>query len=457
MSNEVTSKSDAGTDMKWTSLHGFCGGGGDALGFQRAGIEVIGAWDEDEKACEDFEMLTGAKPYNGDVTELIPSDLRDICGGRRPDIFISSPPCKGNSGLLSEEDASSEKYQKLNSLAQFGFWIVLEAWKDNPPPIVLLENVSRITSRSRVWLDQTIAMLKGYDYAVAETKHDCGELGGLAQHRDRYMLIARHVPQVPALVRVPEKKRVKGIGEVIGGLPVPLPGREGGPMHHLPRLSAMNWLRLASIPAGDDYRALPEKVRVCDGYQGRYGAVDRNDPSPTVSASHKTRLAPGSTADPRLTCSPRSTAYGVRGWNDPSLCVLASGCHDNSAASIADPRRPAESTHALFECDEGMILCGPELDLKSYTSADPVPIIHAPDGTWHRPLTTLELAAIQGFPLKIDGEWLKFAGNNNSDWRERIGNAIPPPAAESIAKTCIATLEAAAAGNFILSNRNVWV
>ena len=67
------------------------------------------------------------------------------------------------------------------------------------------------------------------------------------------------------------------------------------------------------------------------------------------------------------------------------------------------------------------------------TSAERL-VIRALDGTWHRPLTTLELAALQGLPTQIDGEWLQLAGGSKARWRKRIGNAVPPATAEAIAR-----------------------
>src|SRR5207249_4660510 len=60
-----------------------------------------------------------------------------------------------------------------------------------------------------------------------------------------------------------------------------------------------------------------------------------------------------------------------------------------------------------------------------------VAIIRALDGTWHRPFTTLELAALQGL-LEPD-EHLELEGRSDSAWRERIGNAVPSPTAAAIA------------------------
>ena len=53
------------------------------------------------------------------------------------------------------------------------------AWKDDPVELIVFENVPRIANRGRHLLDQITGLLRHYGYAVAETTHDCGELGGL--------------------------------------------------------------------------------------------------------------------------------------------------------------------------------------------------------------------------------------------------------------------------------------
>ena len=62
--------------------------------------------------------------------------------------------------------------------------------------------------------------------------------------------------RVPPLPYQPFRKRVRACGEVLG--PLPMPGDpSAGPMHVLPRISWLNWVRLALIPAGGDWRDLP--------------------------------------------------------------------------------------------------------------------------------------------------------------------------------------------------------
>lgn len=143
-------------------------------------------------------------------------------------------------------------------------------------------------------------------------------------------------------------------------------------------------------------------------------------------------------ADPRpgLDCGrgdPYLTAghYGVTRWDDPSGAVSAAAGHDNGRWSVADPRMP-QATDKL------------------------IAVIRALDGTWHRPFTTLELAALQS--LVDPEEYLELDGLSDTGWRERIGNAVPPHAAAAIAGVMGTTLLLAWSGEtFMLSSQAIWV
>ena len=85
-----------------------------------------------------------------------------------------------------------------------------------------------------------------------------------------------------------------------------------------------------------------------------------------------------------------------------------------------------------------------------------VAVIAAEDGTWHRPFTTLELAALQS--LVDPEEQLDLDGLSDQAWRERIGNAVPADAAQAIASEMGRTLLLAWSGEtFQLSAAPVWV
>ena len=82
--------------------------------------------------------------------------------------------------------------------------------------------------------------------------------------------------------------------------------------------------------------------------------------------------------------------------------------------------------------------------------------IQALDGTWHRPFTTLELAALQS--LFDPEERFELDGLSDQAWRERIGNAVPSDAAKAIGEVMGTTLLLAMSGEtFMLSAQPIWV
>lgn len=157
----------------------------------------------------------------------------------------------------------------------------------------------------------------------------------------------------------------------------------------------------------------------------------------TVTGSQQVASGALSIADPRALHRSKGDNYltgghyGVVAFDQPAGAVSASARYDNGRWSVADPRMPA--------ADE-RLTC----------------IIQSLDGTWHRPFTTLELAALQS--LVDPEEQLELDGLSDSDWRERIGNAVPPAAAEAIAHVMGTTLLLARAGEtFMLSSMPIWV
>lgn len=579
-------------------FHLFCGLGGGAKGFNKASPRVgnmvgkfrcIGGVDVDAPAIRDFERLTGARGTVLDLfdrsqfqdfhgmeppagwREATPADIQRAAGNERPHIVFLSAPCKGFSGLLSETRSKTGKYQALNRLTLRGVWLMLEAFHDDPPELIVFENVPRIANRGRHLLDQIVDLLRAYGYATAETTHDCGDLGGLAQSRKRFLLVARHIEKVPPFLYEPEKKRLQAVGTVLDRMP--LPGDAvAGPMHRVPRLQWKTWVRLAFVEAGSDWRSL-NKLAVEDGrlrdylivpeYRRGYLGVNRwNEPMGTVQGESLPSNGNFSIADPRAPAGALEyQQYGVVGWRDTMGAVINVKSPGQGTFAVADPRHqgPAKhsnefrivpwgeaaqavtSAHGSGQCvadprppqrplfskyavtpwgqRTGTVIGGD--DSGAYAVADPRPGINrgkgdnyltaghygvvpwdgpsgavsaaaghdngrwsvadprvdhfagagkmmpnatdklvcriaALDGTWHRPFTTLELAALQS--LIDPEEYLELEGLSDSDWRERIGNAVPPDAAEAIAGVMGTTLLLAMAGEtFMLSSAPIWV
>ena len=607
----------------FTVLHLFCGLGGGALGFKRAGGEwrgVDGGYhnlagiDCDEHACAAYEQLTGAAAVQRDLfsredyiayhgkepparwREMVPRDLRQIVGRDAPDVVFLSAPCKGFSGLLPKEQAASAKYQALNNLALRAVWLVLEAWPNNPPGVFLFENVPRIKQRGGQLLNQISQLLSHFGVAWQSANHDAGEIGGLGQHRYRFLGIGRNTKKIRPFIYEPMKRRLLTIGDVIGPLPLP-DDPVCGPMHRMPRLKWMTWLRLALIRAGKDWKDLKgiESVEleheprggvyrvapwdqpastvtttegvwrsngvaavadprakynhayrvtewdetagaVCSGHGPSSGATVVADPrmsegsglrangyriqrwdtpahaitavsapvaggpviadprvpdkegrhsnhyriqgwgQPANTVTGSTHVANGAqiVADPRLSDSPgrHSTKFRVQAWDASLTTVTGSDRVGSGSPVIADPRLNALPYNGIFgvlpwDHPASTVLASGDVHAGAAAVADPregeakqdYPIIISLDGTWHRPLTTLELAALQGLPLQdARGNWLHLPGRSDAKWRELIGNAVPPPAAQAMAETILLTLLCnAMRGTFMMGSTPVWV
>lgn len=583
---------------EYTAAYLFGGIGGSALGFMGARAEYMGKMakfrnicsiDADPVVCRNYELITGNSAIQMDLFdrqqyidfhqvdeppagwhEAEPWDIWQAFGEEVPDVIFTSPPCKGFSGLLPEKSAASRKYQALNLLTIRGIDITLAACRDyggELPALFLLENVPRIVTRGKKILDKIKATLEKYGYVINDESHDCGEIGGLGQHRKRYLLIARNEKKMPAFVYKPEIKPLKTIGEVLG--PLPLPGDEvnGGPMHSIPMLQRKTWERLAFIPAGGDWRDLekvefekyrlehipragawaidswdetgrtvtggagvgrsnglsavsdprtgfkqsthtaiyrvskfdeagptvtgamrPNNGALCVGdprlrdrdgrhpgvyrtvrfdetspcvtgtrfgsgaiaisdprnpsdyYAGDYTRVDGygvqewNKASKTIRGASRIMNSASSVSDPRLGCKPRSGSYGVQNWNETAKTVVGAGDVHSGSAAVNDPRIP--------EMNERCVM-----------------VIIAEDGTWHRPLTTYELAMLQSFPTHLpDGRPFQLEGCSDQKAREYIGNAVPRYAAEGIGNVILLALAKSSMGvTFELSMNEVWV
>ncbi|MDR8027026.1 DNA cytosine methyltransferase [Burkholderia cenocepacia] len=196
-----------------------------------------------------------------------------------------------------------------------------------------------------------------------------------------------------------------------------------------------------TVIGGDDQGAYAvADPRASTGFEGagKYRVTGFDEPAGTVIARSDSGQGAFAVADPRPGMRrERGDAYltgghyGVVGWDQHSGAVSAAAGHDNGRWSVADPRMPAANEKT-------------------------VAVIRALDGTWHRPFTTLELAVLQS--LVEPEEYLELDGLSDQAWRERIGNAVPPDAAQAIAEAMGTTLLLAESGEtFQLSSTPVWV
>lgn len=576
-------------------FHFCCGIGGGAKGFNKANPRIpgmqgkmrcLGGVDVDPSAIRDFDRIAGVPGTVMDLftreqyiafhgkqppagwREMGPADIRRAAGNEAPNIVFISSPCKGASGLLSQTKSETAKYQALNELTLRCIWLMAEAWADDPVDLIVFENVPRLATRGRHLLDQIGLLLGRFGYAVAETTHDCGELGALAQSRKRFLLVARHTEKVPPFLYEPEKKRLRAVGDVLGRMPFP-GDHTAGPMHRIPRLQWKTWVRLAFVEAGSDWRSLNQLavenghlrdyLIVPDMHRGMLGVNAWDEPTGVIASRAGPNNGKFSVADPRhfgpakhsnecrigawdepakVVSSAHSTGqcvadprfdpgkydcgqYGLCGWGEtmgavinvkspgqgmfavqdprsttgfdgagkylvtpfdqPAGTVIGASTTGQGAFAVADPRSAMNNrvggdaylTGGHFgvvrwDGTSGAVSASAGYDNGRWSVADPridalpaltektVAIIRSLDGTWHRPFTTLELAALQS--LIEPEEHLLLDGMSDSVWREHIGNLVPPEAACAIGEVMGKTLLLAWSGEtFVLGATPIWV
>lgn len=494
-------------ELTFTALFPFCGLGAGARGFLDASAHLfdfdlkfrcLGGLDFDQAACDDFTYLTETPAWCVDATNVTGEMLRNRYGMTSPDCVFLSPPCKGASGLLPKHLADTEKYLQMNELALVWTQSMLDAWRDDPPKLVLLENVPRLKTRGKVMLAKVKKLLRDAGYLLHEGFHDCGEIGGLAQRRRRYLLVARLKSRCPNLLYQPPKKRVRACGEVLELLPVPATPAAAalGRIHDLPKITWLNWVRLALIPPGGDWRDLAGVLAEGQARREvfkRHEVAQWTEPVGTVTGAGANSV--GHVADPRIDgMNWFGGVLGVQSWDGPASTVTGRAGVSTGSFAVADPRDLADPSvrHAY---DAGYAVLGWDQAARTiagttavgcgaYAVAEPrpgppfnvqveealrlaaaapmkpppfLPVITSKDGSWHRPLTTLELASLQGLPTMWRGAPLQLAGKSQSSWRERIGNAVPVGAAKAIAEKMLITLGASAFGSLALDGGSVWV
>jgi len=252
---------------------------------------------------------------------------------------------------------------------------------------------------------------------------------------------------------------VTSASHVAGGAGAVADPRTGfGPNSHRNKLSVVGWEATSGTVTGSDRVgsgalsvADPRAGSVHEG-GGKYRVSRMDEPAGTVISASTTGNGAFAVADPRPEAFKdgrpsyvTQSHYGVLPWGDHSGAVPAYAKYDRGAWSVADPREifppsnEAEKISALPALDDKLIC-----------------VIRALDGTWHRPFTTLELAALQS--LVDPDEAFVLAGGSDSTWREQIGNCVPPDAAQAIADVMGRTLLLAWAGeSFMLSADPIWV
>ncbi|WP_223257273.1 DNA cytosine methyltransferase [Phormidesmis priestleyi] len=152
----------------------FAGCGGLSMGFQKAGFEVVAAFDNWKEACDIYAANFDHPIFQTDLSNL--EDLK-ILKKWEPDMVIGGPPCQDFSSA-GKRDETLGRADLTISYAR----IISEV----KPEWFLMENVERIR-KSRV-LQEAISLFRAGSYGLSSTVLDASYCG-VPQTRKRFILI----------------------------------------------------------------------------------------------------------------------------------------------------------------------------------------------------------------------------------------------------------------------------
>lgn len=257
--------------MKFADL--FCGCGGLALGFRKAGFESVFAVDMDRDSCATYERNFGHAVHCGDIADVerLPAEVNVIVGG---------PPCQGFSllGKMTPSEDRVGEHQSMNKLWT-QYFRLLEGCM---PKAFVVENVPQMLRSTEFKLIAAKAESLGYSITADVLKAENYEVPQL-RRRAFIMGVRGGDPLLPA----PSKRKLT-VRDAIGDLPA----KPDGNNWHIGRNPTKTSLeRYKCVPPGgnrfDLMRARPDLTPQCwlnkpSGSTDVFGRMRWDAPSFTI-------------------------------------------------------------------------------------------------------------------------------------------------------------------------------
>ena len=260
----------------------FCGAGGLTLGLEKAGINVMMGIDIDP-ACEyPFEANNNAKFLKKSVEDVTSQELTDAYGDAEITLLAGCAPCQPFSTYkLGKSDETDERW---NLLWKFGRMV-----KETEPDLITMENVPKL-AHQKVFAD-FVKSLKALEYYVSFKIVNCADYG-VAQQRNRLVLLASKFGPVSIIPPTVKKSKYKTVRQAISKLPELGAGErdDKDPLHNSSRLSELNLARIQCSKPGRTWRDWPEELiaechkrKTGKSFPSVYGRMEWDAPAPTMT------------------------------------------------------------------------------------------------------------------------------------------------------------------------------
>lgn len=266
----------------------FCSIGGVSLGFQHAGIKVLGGIDIDSNCRETYEKNIKARFLHADVSNLDRESLKSFFKiSRNQDdlIFVGCSPCQYYSNIITDKTKSSGTRLLLADFQEF-----VDYYR---PGYVFIENVPGLDKNPESPLGQFKRFLTECEYVFDDDILNA-KYYGVPQNRWRYVLIASRVKKNLKLPTA-NKDEIVTVKDAIGD-PEKFPPIEHGRIdssryqHTSARLSEINLNRIRNTPhdgggrlSWKDKSLQPTCYENHNGHTDVYGRMYWDKPSPTIT------------------------------------------------------------------------------------------------------------------------------------------------------------------------------
>ena len=264
----------------------FCGAGGLALGFERAGFSVAYAFDIDEASIKTYKhnsQYHRGPAFVGDIYNISKKSIEEDLGRKldKIDVIIGGPPCQG----FSVQRRGDDNDLRNNLVLEYIRMII-----DIKPKFFVMENVGGLLSKRGVpYYNQLVERLEAVGYVIQKAKLTASDFG-VPQSRKRVFVVGEYTVKEKAIFEFPKPSgtQARTVRDAIADL---ADKDERSILNHkADRLSPKNLERIQSIVEGQGRDSLPETLQLnCHkGTDHRhldtYGRMAWDKPSPTITA-----------------------------------------------------------------------------------------------------------------------------------------------------------------------------
>ncbi len=286
--------------MKRKVLDLFCGCGGISLGFEKADFDIKLGIDVWEPALVTFEKNhSNSKTICGDISEILPSTIKNEYLEDGVDVIIGGPPCQGFSisGKRDVNDPRNKLYQSFVSYVEYF-----------KPKVFVMENVPNLVSMNKglvkdeiikefedIGYTVTYKILLASDYGVPQNRKRVFFIGLLNSKDDFLFPLTTHseskVTSGQAISDLPEDELENGSAynakHQSDYQKLIRQNSEGIYNHQITKHTETTKETIALVPDGGNYKSLPKELQEIRKVNIAWTRLNSKKPSFTIDTGHR--------------------------------------------------------------------------------------------------------------------------------------------------------------------------